>query len=149
MNKPRPPMMLLPPSPLAPASRTFEEIGDDFSALTLELCAALEHDRLSVDEASALRSAVLCARQCALELLKLDELLHAARVRALDDRCRCGWDRGSHLTAPPHLCEEDDRCPGFVLATLETRTDVEIDTDPPPDSASSPTLVDALELEPA
>jgi hypothetical protein len=144
-------MMLLPPAPAAPDSRTFEEIGDDFSALTLELCAALEQDRLSPEEAHALRSAVLCARQCALELLKLDELVHAARVKALDDRCRCGWDRGSHLVEAPHLCEEDARCPGFALATLETVG--ESDTEPPPAcSSSSPTLVEdleLLELEPA
>ena len=140
MNDPRPPFLVLPP-PLAEGddSRTFEDIGDDFHALALELLAALERDRLGVDEARVLRSAFSCAQQCAVQLLTLDELLHARRVRALDDRCRCGWDRGSHMVAAPHLCEEDARCPGFMLATLETRSD----TDTP--SPAGPTLVDALE----
>ena len=139
MNDPRPPFLVLPP-PLAEGddSRTFEDIGDDFHALALELLAALERDRLGVDEARVLRSAFSCAQQCAVQLLTLDELLHARRVRALDDRW-CGWDRGSHMVAAPHLCEEDARCPGFMLATLETRSD----TDTP--SPAGPTLVDALE----
>jgi hypothetical protein len=111
------------PRPPAPAARdrTYGEIGDELAAISVELAAA-QGDRLTAGELAQVRAAFTCVNQAAVALLTLDEELHKLRVQSLDDRCRCGWDRGSHMVAPPHLCEEDARCPGFQLASFETES---------------------------
>jgi hypothetical protein len=109
----------LKPRP-AGRDRTFGDLGDELARISVDLADALKFDRLTTGEKGHVRSAFALCNQAAIELLKLEEELNKLRLASLGDRCRCGWDRGSHGVVAPHLCEEDARCPGFTLATLDT-----------------------------
>ena len=140
----QPPRLAVVPPPPPLLDRTYAEIGDDFARLSVELAMALQVDRLEAEDRRAVRTAFLLSNKAAIMLQNVTEEQHKRRVSALDDRCLCGWDRGSHMVAPPHLCEDDERCTGFRLAIAQV-PDV-ADTLPPP-APSSPTLVCDRELE--
>jgi hypothetical protein len=119
MKKKKNVIPLKPPRP-AGRDRTFGDLGDELARISVDLADALKFDRLTSGEKEHAARAFGLVNGAAIELLKLEEELNKLRVSSLGDRCRCGWDRGGHGVLPPYACEEDPRCPGFELATLDT-----------------------------
>jgi hypothetical protein len=114
--------------------KSFAELGEELARLSIEIARTMQQaPPAEAHGTRAARSAFALVERASIGLMLVDERALEDKVKALDDRCRCGWDRGSHMVAPPHLCEEDDRCPGFTIAVADTL---------PPPAPSSPTLID-------